>query len=79
MPEQSAFVDLGYETIGRFFAEAPRYLAPAGAIRCSFASFGHHEQLDAILADNNLGRETIARRAEDTYGLVYLALEVKPR
>ncbi|MEM1033379.1 MAG: class I SAM-dependent methyltransferase [Myxococcota bacterium] len=78
MPEQSAFVDLGYAMIGRFFATAPRYLKSGGAIRCSFASFGNHEQLDTILAANRLTRTTIARRVEDDYGLVYLALEVKP-
>ena len=78
IPREDAFMDVGYGMIRRFLTEAPHHLSRHGTILCSFASFGNHQALDAILSDNGLTRRTAAIRVEERYGLEYLAYEISP-
>ncbi|MEM7151282.1 MAG: class I SAM-dependent methyltransferase [Myxococcota bacterium] len=77
LPPREAFADVGYRMIRAFMSGAKGHLAPDGAIRCTFASFGNQEVFDAILQDEGLTRRTVASRVEAQYGLEYLAYEIR--
>jgi release factor glutamine methyltransferase len=77
-PPIYSYVDIGYQMLTRFFADAPAHLDAHGCIQCTFASYGNQTLLEQILAQNRLVKRELYATSAGATAEQHLVYEIRP-
>lgn len=67
-PLERAITDENYESLGRFFAGAGRYLRPNGYVLLFFGTSGDVDHLDHLITTAGMTSQVVAERTINTRG-----------